>query len=458
MNFQMYYLLLFVIAISFKVDAAPLINDVDRTETNELVISGSGFSSKAVASPLLYWRADEGIQPSALGVKNVWDSSFNGELVSNSDPNAIIADGSISAVRLDYSKSSNAILAKVSFNSDRLYVWRKRYDDFDADYAYAIRTRLDNVTRLVSGAQFESGVVVRLPSSGIVGKVISASHDEAKSSATLYYSDTYGDMGNINAVTGNVEDGDQVFVYAESDKSFSQPLFSANLNEGKGVYYTFNHKTIRLWGDYPDEKNNTYVSLGNRVDSPLALQSMLVNEYTQTGTFWGKNWIQMIDHATRRWVREELQYQAGDVDVENGLLDFWQDGKRGWENKMFRFTTSQYPQKYSDLYMNQVSNGAAPNTFEYYDSLYVDGTWHRVIACEAPKVEDCRLREIQVPISWSDSDITVKPIFGALKRFTHIYFYVFDSEGNVNQDGYRLLNCSSCAKSPLGFTATQSKK
>lgn len=432
----------------------PSISSVEAVDGAEkLLINGSEFTIKANAKPLFYWSADEGIEPSDFGRKLSWDGSFNGELVSLGDSGVVIAPGSEKAVRMNYNETSGAILSKVSFDSDQLYVWRKRYDDFDADYAYAIRTRLNNVVAIAPGAVIEEGLIVHHASSGITGRIQEVSVDSG--TATAYYERDFGNIADTSFTKDKVENGDGILVYAADDTSLSSPIISANINEGKGIYYSFNHKTIRLWGSYPGAQNNTYIFLGDGVDSPVGNKSQLTNEHTQTSTFWGSGWDQMIDHATRRWAREELQYQVSDIDSENGILFFWQDGKKGWEDKRFRFRTSAYPQRYSDLFMNQVSNGAAENSWEYYDSLYVDDTWHRVIACESSSIENCSNKEIQIPSEWENGSIEITPKLDAFSGLRYVYFYIYDADGNVNSTGYRYRYCPSCPKSPTSFSATK---
>jgi hypothetical protein len=235
-------------------------------------------------------------------------------------------------------------------------------------------------------------------------------------------------------------------LYASSDEELTNPLYEATLNEGKGVFYTFNHKTIRFWGKYSSGKNNTYTKLGDGVDSPLGSSSILVSEYTQVSTLWGRDWLKRIDHATRRWVREEYQYQAGDVDVENGQLQFWQDGDQAWDvSRRFRFRTSSYPLRYSDLYQAQVSNGAQIGTLAYYDSLYVDDTWHRIIVCESNVFSSCKQREIQLPMSWSDNEVTFRLNVNSLSQSDGLYVYLIDSYGKASAAGTLL-----CGKCPVG--------
>ncbi len=415
-----------------------------------ITISGSGFTDKAHGAPLFYWSANGGIKPSSLGRKLDWDGDFNGELVTSIDDGAIIAPGSEKAIKLDFGKSEGAILGKVSFDADKLYIWRKRYDDFDADYSYAIRTRLVSLSRLVPDVQLGAGLIMATPDKSVVGRSLSVNITETN--ATVYYERDYGNINDIAFVKRVISNGDKVYLYSPDDTGLTVPIFEATINEGYGVFYTLNHKTIRFWGKYPTERNTTYISLGDGVDSPLALRAMVVNENTQTGTFWSGGWDSVIDHATKRWVNEEYQYSVSDIDVENGELYYWQNGIKGWDDKRFRFRTSTYPVKYSDLFMGQVSNGAQIGTNAYYDSLYIDDSWHRVIICESAVYSDCKKREIQVPLTWSDSELSFYVNLSPFQDNKNLYLYVVNMNGEFNDKGFSI--CRNCPVPPPGFNSS----
>ncbi|WP_075186472.1 hypothetical protein [Teredinibacter haidensis] len=187
--------------------------------------------------------------------------------------------------------------------------------------------------------------------------------------------------------------------------------------------------------------NNSYVGLGDG----SWLQDMFVSEYTQVSTLWSKNWANVIDGAKYRWVIEEAQYQAGSIDQVDGQFYFWQNRVKGWSSdKRFRFRTTEYPEKYGDIYQNQVSNGAQPGSYEYFDTLYVDDSWHRILICSQAQWESCTDPEIQIPIAWSDSSLKFATRMNGLqsKGGGGLYLYVVNNEGEVNAQGFAL--CPRC--------------
>jgi len=408
----------------------------DLGEGEVITLRGGNFTSKVNASPLLFWSADQGEKPSALSRKQQWDGVFTGSIVDKSITE-VIAPGSKKVLRHDYSTGSGALLAKVSFDSDRLYVWRKRYDDFDRLKDMAIRTRYKNLERLGSASSVTAGMLMSTPDKVIWGKVVQS--DTANASAgTAYYANDYGTIAN-KALAAAVKSDAIIYFYDEGDTDLKVPLFKALVDEGKGIFFTFNHKIFRMWGKQGTHINNTYISLD--------ADGMVVSEYTQVKTFWSGGWDNKINSATKRWVVEEFQYQAGTIDKEDGMLFYWQDRIKAWDQQRFRFTTSDYPNKYTDVYQTQVSNGAQPGSFEYFDSLYIDDTWHRVYICAERNWSACTQPEVLVPVSWSDDEIKVSLRLGALHAQSRYYFYVVNAEGEVNSVGFS--SCPKCPEPPV---------
>ncbi len=412
----------------------PFIDSVggNLTEGSVVTLKGGDFTYKVNPKPLLFWSADQGDKPSVLGRKQQWDGVFTGSIVDQSVTD-VIAPGSKKAVRHDYSTGSGALLARVSFDSERLYVWRKRYDDFDRVEDAAIRTRYKNLEKLGSASSIAVGMLMSTADKAVQGKVVQVEITNS-STGTVYYANNYGSIIN-KTLAATVKSDEAIYFYAESDKDLKTPLFKVLINEGKGIYYTFNHKVFRMWGKHGSHINNTYISLDS--------DGTVVSEYTQVKTFWMGSWDNKISSATKRWVVEEFQYQAGTIDKEDGILFYWQDRVKAWEQQRFRFTTSDYPNKYTDVYQTQVSNGAQPGSFEYFDSLYIDDTWHRVYICAERTWFACSQPEVLLPVSWSDNEIKVSLRLGALYSQPRFYFYVVNSEGAVNPVGF-----SSCPKCP----------
>ncbi len=399
-----------------------------------VTISGSNFTAKANAKPLLFWSAEGGLNPSPLGRKTAWDGTFNGELVDRSKPGVVVAEGSNKSLRHNYDLSEGAILSRIRFNSDQLFVWRKRYDDFDRATDYAIRTRFSNLT---GSNQIQVGMLMSTQDKKLWGKVIKISTN-LDGTGTAYYSNKVGNLTDY-AATRIVPRDSRLYFYSENDVALSNPLFFVTLSEGTGIYQTFNHKIFRIWGEYGSQLNNTYISLNPSGGT--------ISELTQVATFWSPQWDHQLSGATKKWVVEEFQYQASNIDQVDGILFYWQDRVQGWSNQRFRFRTTAFPKKYSDLYQTQVSNGAQPLSYEYFDSLYVDESWHRIMICAESTWSACKQPEVVVPSEWSDNQIKVQMRLGGLKDQANFFFYVINGLGEVNQKGF--ASCPLCPMPPV---------
>jgi len=443
-----YFTALVAMSYSFVSFAAtPVVTDIAGTmkDGQTVTITGSNFTAKTTAKPLLFWSADTGLNPSPLGRKTAWDGdNFGGAIVDKAQTGVVVAPGSNKVLRYDYETSEGAILSRVHFDSDQLFVWRKRYDDFDRSKDFAIRTRYVGLTSKDNGTTktLAVGMYMATADKKLWGKIIKVVPNSDGVSGTVFYSNKEGNLTDYNAVHV-VPNGTKLDFYYALDKT---PVLTANLNEGSGIYQTFNHKIFRLWGQYGTYINNTYISLDN--------DGAIVSEYTQVGSLYMSAWKNKIFSAMRHWVVEEFQYQAGHVDQVDGTLLFWQDRVQGWENEQkFRFTKTQatgdanaLTHKYTDVYQTQVSNGVQPFSFEYFDSLYIDDTWHRVLVCNEPTWSTCKQPEIVIPSAWQDNQIKVFLRLGALKGAPIFYFYVVNGLGEVNEKGY--ASCPLCPMPP----------
>lgn len=440
---------------------APAITSVAGTmkDGQTVTLTGSNFTSKANVKPLLFWSAESGLNPSPLGRKTAWDGDyFGGAIVDKALAGVVVAPGSTKVLRHDYETSEGAALSRVHFDSDQLFVWRKRYDDFDRSKDFAIRTRYAGLVSKDGGItkKVAVGMYMATPDRKLWGKVIKVVPNSDGVTGTVFYSNQEGNLTNYPA-THAVANGTRLDFYA-SDKTpvvqTNQPILAANLTEGGGIFQTFNHKIFRLWGEYGRYGNNTYISLDK--------DGAIVSEYTQVGTFWMSLWDNTILSASKRWVVEEFQYQAGHVDQIDGILLYWQDRVLGWkEDHKFRFTKTQsgssdptaLSHRYSDVYQTQASNGTQPLSFEYFDSLYIDDSWHRVMVCNEPTWSTCKQPEIAIPSAWDTGEIKVSLRLGALKGAPIFYLYVVNGLGEVNERGYP--SCPMCPLPPKTLISTQ---
>lgn len=75
------------------------------------------------------------------------------------------------------------------------------------------------------------------------------------------------------------------------------------------------------------------------------------------------------------------------------------------------------------------------DAFRYFDDVYVDSTFSRVMLCNNATYASATICEPQIPSSWADGSIIVTVNQGALPDGT-AYLFVFDSTNTANDTGY----------------------
>ncbi len=408
--------------VSGLATATPFIASVngDITKDKTITINGSLFTSKANPAPLLWWKADSGLTPSPLGRKTMWDGPFNGNISTK-----IIAPGSHQSVVWDLGKSESAGLAHVNFNSDSLFVYRKSYENFDIRKNFAIRTRV-----VLKSGTLNPGDTITGATSGATG-VIDYIHPDISGgnwTHSLFYKRT---SGTVNA-TAPVD-----FIAGETMTSSTGATMTDD--ESQGILRTFNFKTFRIWYKLGNDNDIVFSAQGTDNDPTFKITP----ERTDA-TLWGRKMLHPLSQLAKQWKVEEIQYKASSINAINGTFNVYQNGVLG-SAKKFKMRTTAYPNRYAMIFQDQVSNGAEPGSVVYYDELYIDDTWHRVIICQGKTWATCgHSSEIQIPTSWNDTQIKVHLNLGGLNPKSLLFLYVFDKNGVPNSNGFPL-----CTKCPL---------
>ncbi|MDX1589794.1 MAG: hypothetical protein R3296_12725 [Oleiphilaceae bacterium] len=383
-----------------------------------LTIHGEGFSEKENPRPYFLWESDHGSQPRDVGRHTSWSGSVNGEPSAEK-----ISGNSSQSWRFDHGRSSGAALGGVEFQSDQLFVFRRTYEDFDTSKDFSIRTRVTNME-----GQPEAGQTVTGQSSGATGVIQSVSEDGSNRYA-IYYEKSGGSINGDNPT--DFEYGEvmttETATFENTEGTSTYPT---------GTYRTFNFKTFRLW----NQQYNNNIHLGAGRDKKFNL----LPEGTD-GMFWNGSMDIPLRQREHVWKSEEVYYQSGSLNTRDGILDFRMDNTQHYDHKIVMRNDSR-PGKYDIVYQSQVSNGAQPGSYIYYDHLYIDDSWHHVAACEAPTWSECTDKALQVPLEWEDSRIKVEFNPRHLTANEDFFLYIVDGEGNANQEGFRV--CMECPESP----------
>lgn len=199
-----------------------------------------------------------------------------------------------------------------------------------------------------------------------------------------------------------------------------------------------NHKIFRFWTLQPSN-NNMHTGYHHLRGG----DGRTGCEGTATFTHWHED--KLPDH---QWLTQEVIYKTGSINGNDGVYRFFQNGKAITDRADHRMRTTQQPNMYEQFGLqDDISNETKvrDDWWIYYDDIYMDNTWARVMIGDAPTLATSRRREIQIPVSWSDTAITIRVNQGALPTIKGpFYLYVVDSQGRVNRRGYPL--CPECGK------------
>lgn len=72
------------------------------------------------------------------------------------------------------------------------------------------------------------------------------------------------------------------------------------------------------------------------------------------------------------------------------------------------------------------------NFRKYFDDIYIDKSWSRVVVGNASTHDESTIREIQIPTSWSDTEISVTWNQGSFENYTPVYIFVVDENGDAS--------------------------
>ncbi|MBY6032522.1 hypothetical protein KUV59_05045 [Marinobacter daepoensis] len=412
--------------LSVSANSSPVIDYVEGeiVPNGKIVVTGSSFSKKDESRPLFYWSANGGLRPNLeLGRQSWSGGSFNGKLSTE-----IVHPSSKASVVWDHGLSSGKALEWVNYGSSRVYVFRKKYADFDTTTDVAIRARFNNLK-----GNFIVGQVVKGQKSGATGVVHEIDLNSDGISGSIFFGN---DGGSIN-LTKSLD-----FVFGEEMVTDTATAINSEGSEQypTGTYRTFNFKTVRFWAE--TSRNNVYIGPGYNDTHEMKMTA----EFTD-GSVWPNDWKVVKKMTPRQWQTEEFALDSGSIDSSDGRFIVRTDGIENIDRR-FKARTSERPARYNQIAQSQVSNGAQPGSKIYYDMLYVDDSWHRAIVCDAQKYSDCRKIDVLIPVYWEDNRIVAR--FRESDIFSgQLYLYISDGDNIINELGYPLPLAASPSKVEL---------
>ena len=182
--------------------------------------------------------------------------------------------------------------------------------------------------------------------------------------------------------------------------------------------YGGHNKLIRIWDDGSGEKTR------------ISWTQILLGAYHPTETHY-KGWQGKVN----QWNRLEIF-----ADSENGKIKVQTNGET-------IFDVNDYQKEDSDKGLSIRLIGFDPNYASEYkdlvfkmDDIFASSSPARIEISTSPEWnEEGMLKELQVPIFWSDNKISFKYNKGTLPNSTPLYLYIIDNNDQLlNQSGIKL--------------------
>ncbi len=137
------------------------------------------------------------------------------------------------------------------------------------------------------------------------------------------------------------------------------------------------------------------------------------------------------------WMLFELQVQQSDAGVANGSIELWlsRQGERRKVTEDFNILTHGGNTEEPDPGFNKLVIGdwidrGGRSTTLYFDDVYVDRSWARVILADSNDFETASRREIQPTESWSENTIQIRVNAGRFESGDNLFLFVVDENGS----------------------------
>ena len=148
-------------------------------------------------------------------------------------------------------------------------------------------------------------------------------------------------------------------------------------------------------------------------------------------------------------------------DSPNGFHELWRFGGPGRYGGRTNYTTSICQNAKNNTRSFSIGGWFVTNTqidenlkrggqdnFRYFDDVYVDNTFARVVLANAPDYDDATIVEPQIPIEWSANSIRATINVGNLPTSQENYLFIFDSANISNSTGIPVYISSSTGETP----------
>lgn len=154
-----------------------------------------------------------------------------------------------------------------------------------------------------------------------------------------------------------------------------------------------------------------------------------------------ESYFYLDSSPNNQWVTEELVAQTGDsLGAQASALNWYVNGSLAGSQ-----STGDICLRDDNNNMDHVSvayhgdyniSGTEGMQLEYFDNLYLDNTWTRILIGNASTFTASTHREIQIPSNWSTGSVTAIINQGSFTNGSTAYLYIVDASGAVNANGF----------------------
>jgi hypothetical protein len=388
LTFILFFLVLIILGAGQSGFAEPIISDVSGADyhNGEVTITGNNFGTKSPAVPL-WWDNMEGAP--------------NGSTTFTSGELSWVISGVLSGSNKHYSEA----IPRTGAENSALMTYRSiNYRSvggphaFSSKYATGGHWQFDNNSPRYSDSTYQN--VVLTIDSGTANK-------------NIWYVHYYYRIDPSWTVLNNFENHKKSAV-----------------NYGTTIY------------DNP----NCYMSSGGRSDAKVTGDAV---EYTignitgggcpiveyQTGANAKDGWIAIEQHWDSPDGRHEVWTWNG-KETGSGRKSYSDPDNsncRDRKNNTRSFSVGGWYCTNTNL-DEDLKRGGKDN-FRYFDDLYVDNTFSRVVLANAQNYAEATIVEPQIPVAWSEGSIRATLNVGKLPTSQVNYLFVFDSENTSNSTG-----------------------
>lgn len=204
-------------------------------------------------------------------------------------------------------------------------------------------------------------------------------------------------------------------------------------NWGSGTYGEMganlaNIKIFRMWETGPADEDFVIATEGWGGSCIWTVENVAAGNVGWFEGDYKQNW------SKGTWHLFQFEYKDSDVGQNNGVIRMWRDGRLVLEktNLLTRENYSAFKRPFILGFYNSWGDASTDDNHFYIDDAYIDTSWARVELGNASTYGACTHREVQLPTSWSTSQVAVTVNQGSFTGGQQAYLFVVNANGQAS--------------------------